>query len=262
MAVPGCAGAQRSLACDGPRLRTLGGFELRRDGQLVNPAEWRSKKALDLLKLLVARQRRLTGRELLCDLLWPDEDPGRCANRLSVALSTVRTILDPEKRFAADQFISTDKYAVQLTNLPVDVERFLVLSERALDLHERGDRGAFPALVHAATAYTGEFLPTDPRLEWSGAVREHARASYLELVRVLGDGAERMGEYEQAMAYRMRALHQDPYDEEGHLGLVRALVATGRLADARRRYLRYVDQMAELGLDPAPFPFEVVPVAA
>ena len=64
--------------------------------------EWQSRKARDLLKMLIARRGRSVARQVLMDGLWPDEDPERLGNRLSVALATVRSVLDPEKRHPAD----------------------------------------------------------------------------------------------------------------------------------------------------------------
>ena len=68
----------------------LGRFRVLRDGEPIPPTAWQSKKARDLLKILVSRRGRPTTRETLFELLWPDEDPEPLANRLSVALATVR----------------------------------------------------------------------------------------------------------------------------------------------------------------------------
>ena len=43
------------------------------------------------------------------DALWPEEDPLKVRNRLSVALSTLRTVLDPDKRFDPDHFVRADR---------------------------------------------------------------------------------------------------------------------------------------------------------
>ena len=50
-------------------------------------------------KILVARHGRRVAREALAEALWPGEAPGPVANRLSVALSTLRSVLDPARRF-------------------------------------------------------------------------------------------------------------------------------------------------------------------
>ena len=99
-------------------IETLGRFHVRRYDQLVPPAAWRSKKARSLLKILISRSGRPAPRDLLKEALWPGADPATLANRLSVALSTVRAILDPERHFPTDHFISTSRDAVQLETRP------------------------------------------------------------------------------------------------------------------------------------------------
>ena len=47
-------------------------------------------------KVLVARRGRPVPRTVLMEALWPDEDEERLSNRLSVALTTVRSILTLE----------------------------------------------------------------------------------------------------------------------------------------------------------------------
>ena len=58
-------------------------------------AAWQSRKARDLLKLLVARRGHPMTREAAAEAMWPGEDPEPLGNRLSVALSTIRKVLDP-----------------------------------------------------------------------------------------------------------------------------------------------------------------------
>ena len=80
-------------------LQTLGGFRVLRSGIPVSREAWQSKKARDLLKILVARRGRLVSRDEAIETLWPEEDPARTGNRLSVALSTLRSVLDQNREF-------------------------------------------------------------------------------------------------------------------------------------------------------------------
>ncbi len=229
----------------------MGAFEVVRD---QTSAQWPSRKARDLLKLLVARRGRPTARELLMDNLWPDDDPGRCGNRLSVALSTIRTALDPYRRYSPDHFVSTDKYVVMLANVTIDVEVFLAAAREAQLRYERDEPDAMTALALAEAAYAGEFLAEDPRQEWAVSLRELARASYLDLVRTLASASARSADYERAQTYQLLALERDPFDEQAHLGLITALSRTGKHDRARRQYRDYQRQMNRIGIEPVPFP--------
>ena len=89
------------------------------------PRAWQSKKARDLLKLLVAERGRAVHREALMEALWPGDPVARTANRLSVALSTLRTVLDAGD--AAGPVVLADRTSVRLDleRAEVDVELFL-----------------------------------------------------------------------------------------------------------------------------------------
>ncbi len=90
----------------------------------VQLGEWPSKKARDLLKILVARRCRPVARVQLLDLLWPDQGESVASPRLSVALSTVRSVLDPAKQYSPDQFVGADRATIWLDGdqTAVDVE--------------------------------------------------------------------------------------------------------------------------------------------
>ena len=106
---------------------SLGRFRVVRDGEVVLATAWQSKKARDLLKILVARRGRPTTRETFFELLWPDEDPEPLGNRLSVAQATVRSVLDPERTYPAEWFLVADKssLSLDLEHVDLDIARFL-----------------------------------------------------------------------------------------------------------------------------------------
>jgi DNA-binding SARP family transcriptional activator len=238
-------------------INALGGLRLLRDGRPVPVAEWQSKKARDLLKILVARRGRLTPREVLMDLLWPAEDPSKLANRLSVALTTVRTILDPERRFGLEHLVVADKTAVglDLDHLSIDVEEFLARVAEGSALRRDGrEREGLALLAEAEEHYAGDFLEEDPYEDWAVALREEARATYIAVVRTLANAALRDGDFDGAVRYYLRLLERDVFDEDAHLGLVSTLEGAGRHGEARRCYRTYVARMEELGVESAPFP--------
>jgi DNA-binding SARP family transcriptional activator len=173
---------------------------------------------------------------------WPHQPPGPLASRLSVLLSTVRSVLDPEKRFEPDHFVAADTGAVwlQAENVPVDVERFLALATEG-------------RLAEAEAAYTGEFLEEDAYEDWAIGLREEVRATYVEVARTLAEGAAERGDTDAAARFFRRVLERDPYDESAHLGLVRALSSAGRHGEARRCFRTYCARMDEIGVESVPF---------
>jgi DNA-binding SARP family transcriptional activator len=237
------------------RLRTLGGFELLRDAVPVTVEEWRSRKARDLLTILVANRGRMVSRDSVAEALWPGEPAQRLPNRLSVALSTLRAVLDPARRFEPDHYVVADRVRLRLGTLDVDVLTFLSTAEDGMRLLAEGQpAGARAALVAAEVSYTGDFLSDDPYAAWGAGLRDEARATYLRVVRTLADLAAADRDTDTAVQYLLRLLGHDPYDEPAHLRLVAVLRADGRHGEARRAYRRYTERMADIDVEPAPFP--------
>jgi ATP/maltotriose-dependent transcriptional regulator MalT/DNA-binding SARP family transcriptional activator len=247
------AGIAAMIGLDRPpplEIQTLGRFAVLRDGLPVPLAEWQSKKARDLLKLLVARRGKTAPREFLIEALWPDEDPRKTSNRLSVALNVVRGVLDPQGRSGADRFVAADRDGVrlELANVAVDVETFLKLAEAGLRAGSAAAEAAQPQLEVAEAAYHGDFLEEDRYEDWATALRDEARSTYLEVARALALAGQ------ETTRYHLRILALDPYDEDTHLDLVSRLTGSGRHGEARRAYRRYVQKMGEIGVEPAAFP--------
>jgi ATP/maltotriose-dependent transcriptional regulator MalT/DNA-binding SARP family transcriptional activator len=238
------------------RIVTLGGFGVERRGRPVGATEWQSRKARDLLKILVARRGKPTPRDALMEALWPGQSAAPLSNRLSVALSTLRAILDPERTHPSDRFIVAlgEAVALRTEEVDVDVERFLADAGRALELHAAGASRVRRELEAAETAYVGDFLEEELYEDWAAPLREEARSVYLAVAAALAELAEDAGEGDAAVRYRMRMLERDPFDERAHLGVVRTLTATGRHGEARRAYRRYAARMDEIGVEPTPFP--------
>jgi DNA-binding SARP family transcriptional activator/tetratricopeptide (TPR) repeat protein len=237
------------------RVLALGAFHVLRDGHPLGEDDWRSRKARDLLKILISRRGRRTPREVLAEALWPGEDPVALGNRLSVALSTLRAVLDPDRRQPADRYLTAGKGTIGLAGLPVDVHEFIATARCGLDARAAGDSHRARALLQdAESRYTGDFLEEDPYHDWAVPLREEARSVYFAVTRALVDLAAELGDAELGARYTLRLLEHDPYDEGAHLRLIWLLSEAGRHGEARRHYRTYQSRMAELGMEPASMP--------
>ncbi|MEO3813460.1 BTAD domain-containing putative transcriptional regulator [Sphaerisporangium sp. B11E5] len=257
--LPRPGGAASSLAvvarAEGPaiEIHALGPLRVLRDGTPVPAAEWKSKKARDLLKILVAKRGRAVSRDQLMDLLWPGEDDV-AANRLSVLLYTLRRVLDPAGG-AADGPLVTTRATARLDprRAVIDVERFLTAADAGLRAYQRGEATAVRLLTAAESLYGGEFLEEDLYEDWTAGLREECAAAYESVTRALLDLAARAEDVDRVVSRSLRLLGRDPYDEGVHLGLVRALLDAGRYGEARRRYRLYRQAMHDIGVEPAPW---------
>jgi DNA-binding SARP family transcriptional activator len=234
-------------------IQTLGVFRVLHDGVPIPHTAWKSKKVRDLLKILIAR-RRPTSRDQLMELLWPDSNPAVAGNRLSVLLSTVRDVLQPQP--AGESPLVTTGGAVSLdpAQVRVDVEDFLTQATAALDADRAKEPNATARLAAAVTAHTGDFLEEDPYQEWAATLTEEVRATHIALLRALAARLREALDTDAVVRYTLRLLEQDPYDEEAHLTLVAVLLDAGRLGQARHHYHNYVRRMKEIDVQPHPLP--------
>jgi len=225
---------------------TLGRFAVLRAGELVPAADWQSRKARDLLKLLVGRRGRPITREAAAEALWPGEPPGPLSNRLSVALSTLRKVLDPDRSRPTDHYVAADAQSLMLRvdHVEVDVVAFL----HAADVAIAG--GKSQALREAERLYTGDFLEEDLYEDWAVDCREHARSVALEVSRRLAEAAVRSGDDEDAGRHLRRILERDPHDEAAWIALIAVLGRLRRYGEARRQHALYARRMAELDVSP------------
>lgn len=233
-----------------PRVRVIGGFEVvDADG---TTARWTSRKARELLKILVSRRGAPVGREVLMDMLWPGEDPDVLSNRLSVALSTVRRALDPARTYPAAELVSVaaDAVALNLDVVAVDAEELIDGARRLVSRGAELDDAATLAEASALLdVHRGEALPDEPHSDWATGLRDEVRVALVRLARAVGASAERGGDHLGAVEAHRRVLDLDPYDEAAHRGLVAAFRAIGAHGQAATAAATYRQRMAELGID-------------
>jgi len=237
-------------------IKTLGGFDVVVAGSAAPRPVWQSKVAREILWMLLAARGRPITRETLIDRLWPDDDMSKASNRLSVALSTIRKVLDP-KGSEPNDHIMADRDSVRFSrdHVVVDVEEFLEEANQGRRALATGDRDRGLALLRAAEErYVGEFLEEEPYADWAISLREEARAEYLSIAETLALAATEEGDHDGASRRYLRMLERDPFNEPAHLGLIVAMRRSGRHGTARRLYGNYVNRMAELDVEPEPFP--------
>lgn len=233
-------------------IRALGSFAAEREGRPLTPAEWGSRKAQDLVKILVVRSGRGITREEIAHLLWPDQAYEEVSNRLSVALSLARSALSgdgdttPIVSQGATLRLDTDV-------IEVDLMAFTELAEEGLRARRNGEPDvALPLLLRAEELYGGDLLEDDPDAPGLTDRRLAVRTSYLEVARSIARLA-RADDPDLEIRMLLRVLDRDGYDEPAHLNLCLALLRSGRHGEARRRFHVYEHRMQELDLPVVPF---------
>ena len=225
-------------------IRTFGRFEVVVDGAPVPPEAWQSKRARDLLRVLVARHGRAVPRSELCEAIWPDEDADTLAHRLSTLLSILRGVLGPESVVADRESVMLDKAMVD-----VDAVDLLEAVSAAVALHRDGSPVLAREVLSAALpAHTDEPFADTPYDEQVRDLRDEVQAAYLGGLRLLAELCRDAGDADEAITWLRRLLACDPYDEAAHLSLISLLRSCRRFGQARAAAARHREAMAELGV--------------
>ncbi|MBN2027434.1 MAG: winged helix-turn-helix domain-containing protein [Actinobacteria bacterium] len=206
-------------AADPLEIRMLGSMRVAKGRSCIEEADWRSKRALSVLKYLAAHHARgPVQRDVIMDLLWPDMDPEKASKNLNVALSTIRKTLDPDADWGDSRYLVTSGNSLALEPGEggwIDIELFRDKVEEALAAREAGDSRIFlQRCLEAEALYGGDFLAEDPYEDWCLPIREALSKAYVDLLRDIADEYIAAGAQDRALAYTEKALAEDPGRED------------------------------------------------
>ncbi|MBI5551429.1 MAG: hypothetical protein HY911_07965 [Desulfobacterales bacterium] len=224
-----------------PELRIVcfGRFRLWR-GSVELPAEqWPGEKPKLLFKLLCVQYARgFLPKEAILEALWPDEDPRVTRNRLNVALTKLRHILEPElTRGLASRYLVRQGDAYRLALGPggsLDIALF----DQALTAaqQERDEEQMLEHYLRAEAVYAGPLLAEDPYVEWCTGLRDQYQAKYLDILGHIISGYRREEHWVKCIDYARKYLAVDPYVEEMYQALMMFHHAAGHRSMVIKTY--------------------------
>lgn len=219
------------------RVVTMGHFRVDVEGEPLEFARKLPRKALTLLKALVAHGRRGATEQLLCDSLWADEDGDAANNALSITVLRLRKLLGSNesvlqkggKIWLNSEFCWVDAWAFE--------DAVVAGGERAID---------------ALRLFGGGFLPEDEEVTWTVAVRERIRGRFIHVLAEHGGRLEEAGNAQAAADHYLRGVEADPVVESFHQGLMRCYERLGRRSEAFSVYRRLRHTLSVvLGVSPS-----------
>lgn len=233
-------------------MAVLGGLTINRGGAPVSG--FASRKAEALLVYLACARRPLS-REVLANLLWDERSQTRALANLRVLLTSLRQHLD------AHIIVDRQTVAVNQETSWLDAAELEQQLAAARERERREGRlsGAVAAQLEGALAlYRGRFLEgfyiRDSRgfEEWVALQQESLQRQVIEALSDLMNFFLDRGEYTTAIKHASRLLSLDPFYEEAHRQLMRALALTGQRHTALAQYETCRRILAdELGVEPA-----------
>jgi WD40 repeat protein/DNA-binding SARP family transcriptional activator len=227
-------------------LSLLGTFQAMLDGRPVTGFE--SNKVRALLAYLAAEADRPHSRQTLAGLLWPDYPDRSALNNLRSALANLRQAIGDRQAEPPFLIITRDTLQFNLaSDVALDVSALQGLSGLKIDQLERvidAGRGSF---------LEGFSLGDSPPFEeWVLFRREQINRQTLEALQRLAVHFEEAGDYHRASLYARRRLELEPWGEETHRQLMRALALSGQRSAALAQYEACCQLLKqELDVEPA-----------
>ncbi|TME13780.1 MAG: transcriptional regulator, partial [Chloroflexi bacterium] len=229
----------------------FGGFSIAIHGRPVDLTTVKPR-ARAVLRLLAIHVGNPVHREVLQAAFWPDADADTGARNLHVAVSSLRSWLEPGVGRGGSSFLLREGDAYRLALRPDD-DVDLVQFSRAVALGRvarlRGELDAAIGHFHQALElYAGELLPEDGPAEWVIEPRERFRAAALEAAQGLAELLLKRGDPDAAANACATGLWVDRLHDPLWKLLIDARERAGdpvAASRARRDYARVLD---ELGL--------------
>ncbi|WP_436523544.1 AfsR/SARP family transcriptional regulator [Actinoplanes sp. HUAS TT8] len=223
----------------------FGGFRVANDRRELDLGSIRPRSRT-LLRYLAAAAGPVH-REQIIDALWPEMATGTAVNSLHVAVSTLRTFLEPGIARGASQYIVRDGPTYRLvTGAHLDVAAFgeaYRAGRRAADRAE-----AIRWFQAVLQIYTGDLLPEDGPADWVVPERSRYRTQAADAAAMLAELELEAGHPVAAARAARRALDLDDHHDAGWRLLIAAQVHGGDRAAAERTRRQYESMLRTLGV--------------
>jgi DNA-binding SARP family transcriptional activator/tetratricopeptide (TPR) repeat protein len=246
------AGPPVTPAPTGPtHAHVLGRVELVLGGRAVDFAAWRSRRAAELVRLLISRRSGGVSRDQLVDWLWPDVAAHDVAARLHATLTAARRGL--EAAAPGDWIVRTgQRYRIAGVEW-VDADALLAAWRAAEAARGSGDGAAEMArLSEAAALCAGEPYPDDSYREWPSPERELLAEVGQQVRERRAELALERGDHDLAVMAATEAVSAEPGREIAHQLLIRAHRDRGDRASAMRALAACGQALrAEVGVEPS-----------
>ena len=262
-------------------LTLLGGFQIELDGRLITTFE--SDRIRSLLAYLAVEADRPHSRSLIATLIWPEQTEARARTNLRHVLYELRTMLSgtlyknqndisntsapstDEQLDGAENFLVGTRQTIQFnptSPYTSDVKTFdALMAECEAHAHPRLETCAdcMPRLRQAVALYRGSFLAginlsdSAPLEEWARMMQERLHHQVLHGLHALTTFAEMQGDVTATLNYARQQVALEPWREEAHQQLMRALARDGQRGAVLAQFETLRQLLAnELGVEPSP----------
>lgn len=222
-------------------IRTLGTFEVIKEGKPLYFEGRVKHKPLELLKAIIAFGGSDVSDIKITEALWPDTDGDRASQSLKFTLHELRKLL------GSDRYVLLHGKRLTLNSdfCSVDIWQFDSLLKNA------ESQPSAQIFKEAMDIYRGDFL-ADEDYSWTIQLRERLRNKIIRVADNLCLHYEKAGCYKDAIDVCQKILEIDNLQEEFYRRLMSCFIKLGRTTDAVLTYRRCKDAlMSGLGIEPS-----------
>jgi DNA-binding SARP family transcriptional activator len=235
-------------------VQVLGKFAVRYQGQVVSLGSNKNGRAI--FRYLTMLPERRAAKDVLLELLWPDDPPHKAGHKLHIAVSTLRQALNEALQMPQDGesvlFID-DRYALSPElYIQLDAAVFAAHVQVGERLEREGKAAEAMVEYEAACAlYGGDFLVEDLYADWTIARRARLEELYLTLLGRLARHYLDEERHAESISCCRQILARDSFREDAYRHLMRCYSRIGRRNQALREFRECQEVLRrELGVSP------------
>ncbi len=215
--------ATTSIQCFGKLKLVVGGSEVR----------FRTKKAEELLALLLDRTGKFIHRNEICDLLWEDYDGDRALTNFNTTLHYVKKALWQQgARITVEHHKGS--YRLVTDGLDCDCLQFRQFTGKPYDINEDN----LPRYEATADLYQGQYLVGED-YSWAELNRQMMKEKYLSLVLAIAEYEKSADRPEKAVVWLEKGLLQEQLHRELNYALIDCFIRLNDRAAAQSYYELY-----------------------
>ncbi len=235
----------------GLKIRVLGRFKLWVGKREIDRSQWPGTKSLILFQYLAVHQSKgFISKDVLVEMLWPDQDPDKTGKRFNTAMSQLRKLLEPDlapRSPSAYIQRKNDLYALSLGHKGgLDLAEFKRMTEKFLGMAGTNPKAVFAFGKKAESLYKGPLLGDLSYQDWCTRLRDEINHLYLRGCRKLIKLCRELKDPDSGIRFAQKFLWADPFDESMYRHLIFLFLETGRHGKARETFLACREKMKEM----------------
>ncbi|MBI5896839.1 MAG: hypothetical protein HZB24_12830 [Desulfobacterales bacterium] len=228
-----------SISAPNLKIHLLGKFMVSVGDRDITHQAWNGRKEQLLFKYLAyTRGTGFSKKEILMELLWPEEDPLITVKRFHVILAYLKKALEPEKqRGAPSAYIvkAGDAYMLETGKEGfIDTERFSQEFDLAKKAASPNDK--LRHLLQCEALYIGDLLHEDACAQWCVEPRERFKQNYLHVLREVISIHQAERDMGACISYTNRYLATDKYAEDIYRMQMRYYSKMGNVSMVKKTY--------------------------